>query len=112
MLAGQGGDSVGFRRRGPSEAMNSATPTRKWGELPRASGFRGRRVGFLRGSGLNSADRKRRARIRIRGVRTSRLLISRFKFESRSLASIPTVSERQLRRNNRERDRAFVELTP
>ena len=64
-------------------------------------------MGFLRGSGLNSADRKRRAGIR--GVRTSRLLISRFEFESRSLASIPTVSEGQLRRNNRERDRAFVD---
>ena len=62
-------------------------------ELLQASGFCGRRVGFLRGSGLNSADWRRGAEIRIRGVRTSRLLISRFELESRSLASIPTASE-------------------
>ena len=76
------------------------------------SGFCGRRVGFLRGSGLNSADRKRRAGIRIRGVRTSRLLVSRFEFESRSWASILTVSEGQLRRNNRECLGVFCEVRP
>ena len=71
LLTSQGGVSAGFRRRGPGEATNSETPTGQWGELPRASGFRERRVGFLRGSGLNSADWRRGAGIRIRGVRTS-----------------------------------------
>ena len=31
LLAGQGGVSAGFQRRGPGEATNSAMPTGQWG---------------------------------------------------------------------------------